>query len=101
MSRRIFNIWYLIEKALQVSIYIYIYIYIYFQSHNPSCIDNFLTNQNAILKFCKTFDTDLSDSHKLISIVTKSWYFQRAISEKSLRIIQKFWPGTFKYHIKG
>ena len=31
-----------------------------FQSHNPTCIDNFLTNQEAMFKLSRLFETDSS-----------------------------------------
>ena len=48
----------------------------YFQSHNPTCIDNFLTNQKAMFKLSRLFETDLSDHHKLISVAIKSVVFR-------------------------
>ena len=47
-----------------------------FQSHNPTCIDNFLTNQKAMVKLSGLFETGLSDHHKLISVVMKSVVFR-------------------------
>ena len=58
-----------------------------FQSHNPTCIDNFLINQKAIFKLSRLFETNLSDHHKLISVVM---VFSVATSEKSLQVLQKF-----------
>ena len=55
----------------------------YFQSHNPTCIDNFLANQKAMFKLNRLFETGLSDHHKLISLVM-------GYLEKSLQIVQKF-----------
>ena len=43
----------------------------FFQSHDPTCIDNFQTNQKAMLKLSRLFETSLSDHHKLISLVMK------------------------------
>ena len=43
-----------------------------FQSHNPTCIDNFLTNQKAMFKVSRLFETGLSYHHKLISVVMRS-----------------------------
>ena len=39
----------------------------FYQSHIPTCIDHILTNQKSLFKFSKTFETGLSDHHKLIS----------------------------------
>ena len=36
------------------------------QSHNPTCIDNFLTNQRAMFKLSRLFEIGLSDHHELI-----------------------------------
>ena len=43
----------------------------FFQSHDPTCIDNFQANQKAMLKLSRLFETSLSDHHKLISLVMK------------------------------
>ena len=42
-----------------------------FQSSNPSCIDLILTNQKNMYKLSNTFETRISDHHKLISTVAK------------------------------
>ena len=36
-----------------------------YQSHNSTCIYNILTNQEALFKLSKTFETGLSDLHNL------------------------------------
>lgn len=46
------------------------------QSHNPICIEHFLTNYKALFKFSKTFETVLSVHHKLISTVMISRSFK-------------------------
>ena len=43
-----------------------------YQSHIPTCIDHILTNQKSLFKFSKTFETGLSDQHKLILTTMKS-----------------------------
>ena len=48
-----------------------------FQSNNPSQIDLILTNQKSMYKFSDTFETGLSDHHKLISTISKSGSFKR------------------------
>ena len=53
-----------------------------YQSHNPICIDNILTNQKALFKFSKTFETGLSDHHKLISTIMKSGSFKGSSRKK-------------------
>ena len=47
-----------------------------YQLHIPSCIDHILTNQKSLFKFSKTFETGLSDHHKLTSTTTKSGSFK-------------------------
>ena len=44
-----------------------------FQSHNPTCIGNFLANQKAMFKLSRLFETGLSDHHRLISVVYRSY----------------------------
>ena len=46
-----------------------------FQSNNPSQIDLILTNQ-SMYKFSNTFETGLSDNHKLISTISKLCSFK-------------------------
>ena len=40
-----------------------------FQSHNSTCIGNFLTYQKAMFKLSRLFETGLSDHHRLISVM--------------------------------
>ena len=47
-----------------------------FQSRNPSQIVLILTNQIFIYKFSNTFETGLSDHHKIISTISKSGNFK-------------------------
>ena len=61
-----------------------------FQSHNPTCIDNFLTNQKAMFKLSRLFETGLSDHHKLISVVMKG-----LPRKKVYRSYKNFCLGTF------
>ena len=56
-----------------------------FQSHNPTCIDNFLTNQKGMFKLSRLFETGLSDHYKLISVVIKSAIFQGPPRKKVYR----------------
>ena len=60
-----------------------------FQSHHPTCIGNFLTNQKAVFKLSRLFETGLSD-HKLISVVIKSGVFQWPPRKKVYRSYKKF-----------
>ena len=48
----------------------------WYQSHNPTCIDNILTNQKALFKLSKALEARLSDHHKLISTIIKSGSFK-------------------------
>ena len=56
-----------------------------FQSSNPSCIDRILTNQKNMYKLSNTFETGISDYHKLISTVAKSGRFKGSSREKNLQ----------------
>ena len=60
------------------------------QPHNPTCIDNFLTNQNTVFMLSKLFETDLSDHHKLISVVMKSGIFRGPPRKKVYRFYKNF-----------
>ena len=55
------------------------------QSHNPTCIHNILTNEKALFKLSKTFETGLSDHHKLISTIMKSGSFKGSPRKKVYR----------------
>ena len=61
-----------------------------FQFHNPTCIDNFLTNQKAMFKLSGLFETGLSDHHKLIFVVTISGIFRRPPRKKVYRSYKNF-----------
>ena len=58
-----------------------------YQSHNPNCIDNLLTNQKALFKLSKTIETGLSDRRKLIATIMKSSSFKSIPRKKSLLIL--------------
>ena len=60
-----------------------------FQSQNPNCIDHFLTNRKTF-KHCQTFETGLSDHHKLILTIIKSGNFKRRCKKKIDRSYKKF-----------
>ena len=47
-----------------------------YQLQNPNCIDHFLTNRKTLFKHCQTFETVLSDNHKLILTIMKSGIFK-------------------------
>ena len=58
-----------------------------YQSHVPlACIDHILTNEKSLFKFSKTFETGLSDLHKLISVTIKSSSFKNP-PEKDLQTV--------------
>ena len=61
-----------------------------YQSQNPNCIDHFLTNRKALFKHCQTFETGLSDHHKLISTIMKSGIFKGPPKKKIYRSYKKF-----------
>ena len=50
--------------------------------HAPSCIDLILTNRKCLFKLSNTFETVLSDHHKLVCTILKSGGFKRAPIEK-------------------
>ena len=54
----------------------------WYQSNNPTCIDLILTNKKNPFKLSDTFETGLSDHHKLISIILKSGGFKGKSKEK-------------------
>ena len=72
-----------------------------FQSHNPTCIDNFLTNQKAMFKLSRLFETGLSDHHKLISVVMKSGVFRGLPRKKICRSYKKFDLEHFNIALKS
>ena len=53
-----------------------------YQSHTPSCIDLILTNRKHLFQLSNTFETGLSDHHKLICTILKSGGFKGAPHEK-------------------
>ena len=56
-----------------------------YQSGNPTCTDNILTNQKALFKLSKTFETGLSDHHhELTSTIMKSVGFKSSPQKKRL-----------------
>ena len=72
-----------------------------FQSHHPTCIDNFLTNQKAIFKLSTLFETGVSDHHKLISVVMKSGVFRGPPRKKVYRSYKKFDLEHFNIALKS
>ena len=67
-----------------------------FQSNNPSQIALILTNQKSTYKFSNTFETGLSDHHKLISTISKSGSFKGTPRIKIYRSYKSFNIDNFK-----
>ena len=72
-----------------------------FQSHKPTCIDKFLTNQNAMFKLSRLFETGFSDHHKLVSVVIKSGVFRGPPRKKVYRSYKKFDLEHFNITLKS
>ena len=70
-----------------------------YQSINPTCNDLILTNKRNLFKLYSTFETGLSDHHKLISTFLKSGGFKGKPKEKyidhignlTVKFIKKIW----------
>ena len=58
-----------------------------YQSNDPTCIDLILTNKKNLFKLSDTFETALSDHHKLISTILKSEGLKGKPKEKNIQII--------------
>ena len=71
-----------------------------YQLQNPNCIDHFLTNQKALFKHCQTFETGLSEHHKLILTIMKSGIFKRPLKEKIYWSYKKFDDEYFSNTLK-
>ena len=67
-----------------------------FQSGNLCYIDLILTNQKNMYKLSNTFETGISDHHKLISTVAKSGSFKESLQEKIYRSYRSFNIEIFK-----
>ena len=61
-----------------------------YQSHTPSCIDLILTNRKHLFQLSNTFETGLSDHHKLICTILKSGGFKGEPIEKIYRSYKTF-----------
>ena len=61
-----------------------------YQSQNPNCIDHFLTNRRTLFKHCQSFETGLSDLHRLISMIMKSGIFKGPPKKKIYWSCKKF-----------
>ena len=62
----------------------------YFQWHDPTCTENILTNQKTMFKTSKTFESGLSDHHKLMSTIMKSGSFRSPPRKKVYRSYKNF-----------
>ena len=60
-----------------------------FQSNTPTCIDLILTNKKNLFKLTNTFETGISDHHKLVSIILKSGSFKGTHKIKIYRLYKK------------
>ena len=60
-----------------------------YQSHIPTRIDEILINQKSLFKFSKTFETGLSDHHKLIWITVKSRSFKGPLKKIRFTNVKK------------
>ena len=67
-----------------------------YQSNNPIQIDLILTNQKSMYEFPNTFETGLSDHHKLKSTISKSGTFKRTPRIKVCRSYKSFNISNFK-----
>ena len=59
-----------------------------YQSNTPSCIGLILTNRKSLFKLSNTFETDLSDHHKLACTILKTGGFKGAPIEKNISLLQ-------------
>ena len=62
----------------------------YFQSNTPTCIDLILTNKKDLFKLSNTFETGISDHHKLVSTILKSGSFKGKSKIKIYRSYKNF-----------
>ena len=72
-----------------------------YQSNTPSCTDLILTNRKSLFKLSNTFETGLSDHHKLVCTILKSGGFKGAPIEKIYRSYKTFnVNNNFKHTLK-
>ena len=69
-------------------------------SHTPSFIDLILTNRKHLFQLSNTFETGLSDHHKLICTILKSGGFKGAPVDKIYRSYKTFDVDRFKEILK-
>ena len=61
-----------------------------FQSNKPTCIDLILTIKKNLFKLSNTFETGISDHHKLVSTILKSGSFKGTPKMKIYKSYKKF-----------
>ena len=61
-----------------------------FQSNTPTCIDLILTNKKNLFKLTNTFETGISDYHKLVSTILKPGSFKGTPKIKICMPYKKF-----------
>ena len=71
-----------------------------FQSNTPTCIDLILTNKKDWFKSSNTFETGISDHHKLVSTILKSGSFKGTPKIKIHRSYKKFELENFNRILK-
>ena len=71
-----------------------------FQSNTPTCIDLILINRKNLFKLFNTFETGISDHHKLVSTILKSGSFKGTPKIKIYRSYKKFELENFNRILK-
>ena len=71
-----------------------------FQSNTPTCIDLILTNKKDLFKLSNTFETGISDHHKLVSTILKSGSFKGTPKIKIYRSYNTFELENFNRILK-
>ena len=66
-----------------------------YQSKSPSCIHLILTNRKSLFKLSNSFETGLSDHHKIVCTILKS-----APNEKICRSYKTFDVNNFRNSLK-
>ena len=68
--------------------------------NNPTCIDVFLTTKKNSFMNCSTFETGISDFHKLTSIMFRSHYIKASPKTKLYRDYKNFDEQKFNKNLK-
>ena len=71
-----------------------------FKADNPRCIDLILTNRYRSFQHTTTFETGLSDFHKMIVTVLKTAYTKSGPTVTNYRDYKKFSEQAFKRELK-